>query len=120
MNNFNISLIEGNLVKDPALKKIGDNDSSLCYFTLGSNRTYTKKDGEKVTEANFIDIRVWNKLAEVCEKYLSKGSRVIVSGNLRKDTWEDENGDYQSRTYIDGKEVNFLNKQSEGEDIVLA
>jgi len=107
MNNFNFTAVEGNLTRDPELKTIAG-DFALCKFTIGSNRSYTKKNGEVVKESSFFDITTWAKLAETCAKYLKKGSRVLVSGNLRKDTWKDKDGTMKNNVYVEGKSVNFL------------
>ena len=111
MNNFNFSIIEGNLVKDPELKTISDK-ATICKFTVGLNRSYTNKNGELVEQADFFDVNTWNNTAKNCAKYLTKGSKVLVSGNLRKDVWKDKEGEYRSRVYIDGRSVNFLSPKS--------
>ncbi|HMA99361.1 MAG TPA: single-stranded DNA-binding protein [Spirochaetota bacterium] len=111
MTNFNFSAVEGHLVKDPELKHT-KHGNALCKFTLGSNQTYKDKNGEKVDKANFFDITTWAKVAEACAKYLKKGSRVLVSGNLRKDIWQTDDGSYRSRIYLDGREVNFLSAKA--------
>ena len=107
MNNFNFSIIEGNLVKDPELKTINDK-TVVCKFTVGLNRRYTDKNGESVEQADFFDVNTWNNTARNCAKYLNKGSKVLVSGNLRKDVWKDKDGEFHSRVYIDGRSVNFM------------
>jgi len=107
MNNFNFSAVEGNLVRDPELKET-KNGKSLCKFTLGNSYSYTSRDGEQVEKANYFDITTWSKLAETCAKYLKKGSRVLVSGSLRKDVWKDNDGNYRSNIYIDSRNINFL------------
>lgn len=107
MNNFNFSVLEGNLVKDPEFSYVSGG-TALCTFTIGSNRSYTKKGGEKVEEAYFFDITAWSKLGELCHKYLKKGSRVLVSGMLKKSSWKNDKGQTLSRVYLEGKDVNFL------------
>lgn len=92
MNNFNFSIIEGNLVKDPTMT------DNVLSFMLGST-TETKKENQVVTTVNSFEIRCEDRLAEVCEKYLKTGSKVLVSGKLELD-----NGSL----YIMAKEINFL------------
>ncbi len=107
MNHFNLSVVEGHLAKDPTLETVSGKHP-LCKFTVGTNRSYTKKNGEKVEEVAFFDITTWYKLAETCSKYLKKGSRVLISGNLKQDTWKDKEGKFHSKVYLEGKEINFL------------
>lgn len=109
MNNINLVMVEGFLVKDPEYKQI-KNQFPLCKFVVGSNRNYKRKDGEKVSQTLFLEVSTWMKMAEVCARYLKKGSRVLVTGNLRKDVWKDNTGRMQSKTFLEGKEVNFLSR----------
>ncbi len=100
-------MVEGYLVKDPEVKRI-NNDIPLCTFVVGSSKRFQRKNGNQVDQTLFLEISTWRKMAEICGKYLKKGSRVLVSGNLRKDVWEDKEGRKQSKTYLEGREVNFL------------
>ncbi len=94
MNNFNFSVIEGNLKDDPI--QLGDDG---CVIELDSARSYTNKDGERVKETSTFNVITRDKLASTCLKYLKKGSRVLVSGKLVKK-------DLNIR--LECKEVNFL------------
>jgi len=107
MNNFNFSILEGNLVKDPEYREVGDG-VSLCKFSIGSNRAFKKKNGEVEEQSNFFEITTWAKLAEVCHRYLKKGSRVLVSGLLKQDRWQSDEGENRTKVYLEGREVNFL------------
>lgn len=91
MNNFNFSILEGNLVNDPMVES---NDPIVVKFEI-VNLRQTMVNGEMVEKTLVREIRVEGKLAEVCSKYLKKGSKVLVSG-------------CHDDAYILGKEVNFL------------
>ena len=106
--NINKVVISGRLVKDPEIKTIGEVD--LCNFRIASNRIVGKK---KVEKAIFIDIDAWGGQAKVCEKFLKKGSRVIVDGILCQDTWEDKEGKKNSKVYIESDNVVFLDLNGE-------
>lgn len=106
MNNINLTMIEGYLVKDPEYKQI--KDISLCKFVIGSTKRFIKKTGEQVEQSIFLEVSTWRRMAEVCDKFLKKGSRVLVTGNIRKDVWKDKDGKTQSKTYVEGREVSFL------------
>ncbi len=111
-----MTMIEGFLVKDPDYQNL-KNNLPLCKFTIGSNRHYTKKNGEKVKESYFFEITTWMQMAQTCSKFLKKGSRVIVSGILKKNSWQDAKGNYHSKVYIEGKEVSFLSKPKEAKQV---
>ena len=112
MNNFNFSLLEGNLVKDPELKTI-NGDRSVCNFTIGSNRSYVKKDGERVDEASFFDIVLWGRSAEAVNQYLTKGQQVGVQGELRQSRWE-QDGQSRSRVEVHANNVRLLGSRGGG------
>ena len=119
MQNFNYSIIEGHLAKDPELAHVGEN-VPLCKFTIGTNRSYTRRNGEKVNESHFFDVTAWSKLAENCHKYLKKGSRVLVSGLLKKSSWKTPDGEYRSRVYLESREVSFLQNRQRREATAFA
>jgi single-strand DNA-binding protein len=107
MNHFNLSVIEGHLARDPVLETVSGK-YPLCKFTVGTNRSFTKRNGEKVEDVGFFDVTAWSRLGETCAKYLKKGSRVLISGNLKQDSWKDKEGKTRTRVYVDCKEINFL------------
>ncbi|MDI6604084.1 MAG: single-stranded DNA-binding protein [Thermoanaerobacteraceae bacterium] len=65
---INNVVLVGRLTKDPELKKAGD--IPTCSFTLAVDRNFTNSEGER--EADFIQITVWRKLAEICSTNLAK------------------------------------------------
>lgn len=89
-----------------------DNGNSIGRFPLATNETYTKKDtGEKITNVDWHNVVVRNKLAEVCEKYLKKGDKVYVEGKLKNRTWEQE-GQKKHVTEIHLHEMTMLSTKN--------
>ena len=84
--NYNHITLVGRLTKDVQLKKIGD--STKAELTLAVSRPYRKDDGS--TEADYIPCILWGKLAEISEKYLRKGSPVLIEGRLQIREFEQE------------------------------
>jgi len=74
----------GNLTTDPNVKKI--KDTSLCTFSLAINNPIKKED------VCFIDVETWGRVADSCEKYLSKGSKILMEGRLKYSCWESKDG----------------------------
>jgi single-strand DNA-binding protein len=107
MNNLNSILLEGNLVRDPVAKTTAKG-TTLCTFTVASNRYY-KKTGEEGFEKEviFIDIETWAKLAESCASLCHKGRGVRVIGRLKQDRWEDAEGKAHSKIYIVAEHVEY-------------
>jgi single-strand DNA-binding protein len=116
MTDLNQVVLVGRLVRDPELRYTPQG-AAVCEFTLASNRRYTKKDGEKVDEAVFVDTVAWNRLAEVSAEYLKKGRMVALSGSLTQDRWEDEaTGQKRSKIRIQAGSVQFLGSGSKDEE----
>lgn len=80
----------GNLTRDPELR-FTPNGAAVCTFGLATNRSYVV-DGEKREEVDFHKIVAWNKLGELCNQLLKKGTGVFVSGRLHYREWEPAEG----------------------------
>ena len=78
---YALTVLVGNLGKDPESRVI-PNGSTVCNFNLAVNRQYTAADGQVVKETTWYHISTWNKLAEICGKYLKKGKMVLVTGRM--------------------------------------
>ena len=117
MNSLNSILVEGNLVRDPALSKT-PKGTQVCTFSLASNRYY-KTDNEAQKEVSFFDVEVWAKLAETCADVLRKGRGVRVVGRLKQDRWADGEGKNHSRIKIVGEHVEFKPEFSRGKERVM-
>ena len=80
----------GNLTRDPELRYTA-NGTAVVNFSIATNRTYTPSGGtEPVDEVEYHNIVAWSKLAEICDKLLSKGKKVYVEGRLQTRDWTDE------------------------------
>ena len=104
----NVTLV-GRLVQAPELRFIANTGTPVASFTLAVNREYSK-NGER--QADFIDIQVWNKQAEVCSQYLEKGSLVSVQGSIRIDSYEDQSGVKRRSFRINASRVEFLSTRN--------
>ncbi|HSX40353.1 MAG TPA: single-stranded DNA-binding protein [Candidatus Saccharimonadales bacterium] len=89
----------GNLTRDPELRYT-PNGTAVCSFGLATNRTWTTEQGEKHEEAEFHNIVAWNKLAELCSQFLTKGRKVYLEGRLSTRSWQAQDGTQKNRTEI--------------------
>lgn len=88
---MNITLLRGNLTRDPELRKITSANSkevSVVNFTVAVSREYTKASGDKDKVTTFINCEAWDSGAEVIADSFKKGDLVMVEGSLRNDSWE--------------------------------
>lgn len=91
-----------------------DGGNSLGRFPLATNEVYTNRQtGERITNTEWHNIVVRNKLAEICEKYLSKGDKVYIEGRIKTRQWEGQDGQKRYMTEIQADEMNFLTTSKE-------
>lgn len=108
MPTFNSVVLLGHLARDPELRYTPQG-AAVADFSLAVNRRFTRKDGEKVDEVAFIEITVWNRLAELAAEYLKKGRAVLASGRLVQDRWQDEaTGQKRSKLRVVAESLQFL------------
>lgn len=106
---MNKCIFVGNLTRDP---EMGSTNSgiSYCRFSIAVNRTYSNANGER--EADFINIVTWRGLADNCGKYLQKGSKVCVCGQLQTRTYEGNDGSKRYATEIVADDVEFIGSRA--------
>jgi single-strand DNA-binding protein len=126
MADLNKVFLIGRLTQDPELRYTS-NGSPVTDLRLATSRPFgggggagQGEDGggerERREETLYIDITVWNRQAETCCQYLTKGSAVHVEGFLRMDTWEDRNtGEKRSKVKVVAERVQFLDGRRQGE-----
>jgi single-strand DNA-binding protein len=95
---LNKIMLIGNLGKDPELN-VTQEGTPVTKFSLAVSRSYKSRSGETKDETEWFNIVAWNKLAETCERYLHKGSKVYIEGRLQTRKYTDRNG--VERTGID-------------------
>lgn len=89
----------GNLTRDPELRYT-PTGAAVCTFSLATNRSWTSDNGEKHEESDFHRIVAWNKLAELCNQFLTKGRKVYVEGRLSTRNWTAQDGSQKSTTEV--------------------
>jgi single-strand DNA-binding protein len=92
------------------------NGKTVAKFSLATTESYKDKSGEKQETTTWHNIVVWGALADVCVKYLQKGSLVYVEGKISNRSWDDKDGNKKYMTEIVCSEMKMLggkNEQSE-------
>ncbi len=95
---LNKILLIGNLGRDPELNVTSDG-TPVTKFSLAVNRRYKAGSGEQKEETEWFNIVTWRQLAEICERYLHKGSKVYIEGRLTQRKYTDREG--VQRTAVD-------------------
>jgi single-strand DNA-binding protein len=104
----NVVTLIGNLATDVELKDVGE-DRQVATFLLAVDRP--GKD-----EADFFRVSTWNRQAELCAQFLSKGRKVGVDGRLRSSSWEDSDGNKRTSVEVVANRVEFLTPRAGKED----
>lgn len=89
--------IVGRLVQDPEVKFVGAKGTAVVKFSVAVN----SKKGDK-DETSYFDVSAWGTLAENLANSLGKGERVIVSGELKQESWEKDGKTFR-RIVIEAK-----------------
>ena len=86
---MNKIVLIGNLTHDPETRSTASG-VTVCSFTITVNRRFASQGGEKQTD--FFRINAWRQLGDVCSRYLAKGRKVAVVGELQARTYEAKDG----------------------------
>jgi single-strand DNA-binding protein len=109
---FNKVILIGNLTRDPEIRY---NPSGKAVATLSIAVNRRSRQGEEgKDDVSFFDVVVWEKQAETCGQYLSKGSGVLVEGRLQQRRWETEDGQKRSKVEVVASNVQFMPKRQQG------
>ena len=108
---MNKVILIGNLTRDPELRTTGGG-TSVCSFSIAVNRRFSNQQGEKVTD--FFNIVAWRQLGELCGKYLAKGRKVCITGEIQNRSYDAKDGTKKYVTEIIADDVEFLTPRQEG------
>lgn len=112
MRSLNRVQLIGNLVKDAELTQT-NNGTSVCNFTVATDRSWTTEGGDKKEETEFHRIIAWQKLAEICGALLKKGGKVYVDGRLSTRKFTGTDGVERTTTEIVANDMIVLESKRE-------
>ncbi len=111
--NLNKAFILGNLTRNPEAKSL-PSGNMVVNFGVATNRFYTDKTGTKKQEAEFHNVVAFGKMADICSRYLTKGSMVLVEGRLQTRSWQDQTGNKRYKTEIVANNIQLAPKSMTG------
>ena len=109
---LNRVMIIGRLGRDVELRQT-PSGQSVASFTVATDESYTSRDGQKVEQTEWHRVSVFGKQAELCGKFIGKGSLVYVEGKLKTRKWTDQSGQERSSTEINADRVQFLDRKQD-------
>ncbi|MFT5724835.1 MAG: single-strand DNA-binding protein [Bacteroidia bacterium] len=113
--SINKAILIGNLGSDPEVKYL-DGDRTVANFSLATNESYTDKQGNKVTQTEWHRIEMWDSLAKVAEKYLTKGRQVYIEGKIKTEKWTDKDGNDKYTTRIRANVLQMLGNREDKDE----
>jgi len=102
---MNKLIILGNLTNEPNIKEVSSG-KKVCTFSVAINNKLDKT-------VTYIDIETWNKTADNCSRFLSKGRKDFIEGRIKLNTWTSKAGEKRSKIYCVADLVTFLDKSEE-------
>ena len=111
---LNKVLLIGNLTRDPELRSTASGQS-VANFSLATNRVWKDQTtGERKEAAEFHNIVMWGRLAEIAGQYLRKGSKIFLEGRLQTRSWQDQSGNKKYMTEIVAENMQMLDRKPQG------
>ncbi len=113
MSSMNHVILLGHLTRDPESRTL-TSGQTVAELGLAVNETYRDKEGKTIEKTCFVDITVWGKQAETCQKFLKKGAQALVEGKLQFDQWTTDGGEKRNKLRVTAVRVQFMGKPAEG------
>ncbi len=101
------TIIVGNLGRDPEMRYT-PSGTAVTNLNVAVNRKWTGRDGQQQEKTTWFRVAAWDKLAELCNQYLSKGSLVLVEGDVEARAWTTQEGEARASLELNARNVRFL------------
>lgn len=106
-------MLIGRLGQDPDIRYT-QNNTAVANLTLATSQRYKDKSGEWKETTEWHRIVAWDKLAEIAQEYLTKGSQIYVEGPIQTRKWEDKEDNDRYTTEIKALTITMLGSKGEG------
>lgn len=105
-------ILIGNVGADPELRYT-PSGTGVTNFNIATNESWTDSSGERQEKTEWHRIVVWGRLAEICNQYLRKGSKVYIEGRLQTRNWESQDGQKRYTTEVVARDMQMLDSRDE-------
>jgi single-strand DNA-binding protein len=117
--SINKVILIGRLGKDPEVKYT-NSGTPVAKFSLATDEVFKDRTGEQQRRTEWHNIVAWNKLAEICGEYLTKGKQVYIEGSIRSRQWEDQSGNKRTAYDIVARDMKMLGSKADSERSMAA
>ena len=111
---INKVILIGNLGADPELRHT-QSGVTVASFRVATTERWKGQDGQMQEQTEWHSCNAWGKLAEICGKYLQRGSKVYVEGSINTRKWQDKSGNDRYSTEIKVREMKMLDSRGGGD-----
>jgi len=109
--SLNKVMIIGNVGRDPEMRYTPDGKPQ-AKFSVAVSRVWTNQDGERKEETEWFNVVAWDKLAEICGNYITKGQTVYWEGRLQTRVWEGQDGQKHKTVDLVARDVVFMSPRT--------
>ena len=109
--SINKVILVGNVGADPQIRTVGDR--KVASFNLATTEKYKDRNGQMVENTEWHSISVWEKLAEIVESYVKKGTQLYVEGKIKTEKYTDKDGNDRYATRIQATTLQLLGGKSD-------
>lgn len=107
--SLNRAQVIGNVTRDPEVRQTGGGQM-VASFSVATNSSWTDKTGQRQEKAEFHNIVVWGKLAEIAQAYVKKGRKIYVEGRMQTRDWDGEDGQKRYKFEIVAENMILLDR----------
>ncbi len=111
--SLNKIMIIGNLGADPEVRTTGGG-TKVANLRVATNERWNDRDGNPQEHTEWHRVVFYGPVAEVAEKYATKGSRIYVEGSIRTEKWQDRDGNDRYTTEVRGRNLILLDSRGDG------
>jgi len=117
--SVNRVILVGRLGRDPEVKYT-PSGAPVAKFSVATDEVFKDRSGEQQKHTEWHNIVAWNKLAEICGQYLTKGKQVYIEGSIRSRQWEDQTGNKRTSYEIVASRMQMLGSRADNERAAAA
>lgn len=110
--SFNKVLLIGNVGKEPEVRHL-ESGTAVASFTLATTERFKDKNGVFSDQTEWHNIVCWRNLADLTEKYITKGTQLFIEGKIRTRSWTDQSGQKRYTTEIVADNIRLLGKKGD-------
>jgi single-strand DNA-binding protein len=117
--SVNKVILIGRVGRDPEVRYT-PSGSPVATFSVATDESFKDRSGQQQQHTEWHKIVAWNKLAEICGEYLTKGKQVYIEGSIRSRQWEDQSGNKRTSYEIIARSMQMLGSRADAERATAA